>query len=63
MAQAPRCAAVPGLKPPPALVIDHRTVQEEWRHWKRQWQDYCVVQGFAADTPEFQLSVPTGHWT
>ena len=32
-----------GIKPPAALAID-KTIREDWRRWKREWTDYCVIQ-------------------
>ena len=45
-----------GIKPPAALTID-KTVREEWRRWKRQWADYCVIQSVNERSPEYQASL------
>lgn len=45
-----------GIKPPAALPID-KTIRDEWRRWKRQWADYCVIQSVTERSAEYQASL------
>ena len=49
-------APVSGIKPPPHLAMDSK-IREEWRRWRRQWDDYCIVQGVQSRPPAFQASL------
>ena len=49
-------APVSGIKPPPHLAMDSK-IREEWRRWRRQWDDYCIVQGVQSRPLAFQASL------
>ena len=41
-----------GIKP----LVD-KTIQDDWRRWKRQWTDYCVIQSATERSAAFQASL------
>ena len=45
-----------GMKPPAALAID-KTIREDWRRWKREWTDYCVIQSVNVRPAPYQASL------
>ena len=55
-APAVAASSIPGIKPPAPLVVD-KTIREEWRRWKRQWDDYCIIQSVRNRPTDFQASL------
>ena len=45
-----------GIKPPAALILD-KTIRDDWRRWKRQWTDYCIIQSVTERSAAFQASL------
>ena len=45
-----------GIKPPAVLTMD-KPIGEEWRRWKRNWSDYCIIHAVDERPDNFQASL------
>ena len=56
-AQAPRAKPLPGIKPPPPLLCEPKTLMDNWKLFKQKWTNYSILTAVNTQSREYQVAL------
>ena len=56
-AQAPRAKPLSGIKPPPPLLCEPKTLMDNWKLFKQKWTNYAILTAVNTQPREYQVAL------